>query len=228
MSMTYYPIFLNLSGKKVLVVGGGQVAERKIKSLLECEASVSVVSKDTTPEVREMIDDGRVHYLDAEFARRHLSEVFLVIAATDDERLNRQISEAARRQGKMINVVDQPEDCDFILPSVVKKGDLSIAISTSGKSPALAKKIRKELEAQFGREYELFLVLMGRLRGPVLSTGLSQSANSRIFHGIVESEILGALAKGDWQKVGDILRRILPKEISVEMILDGFHRDRGG
>jgi precorrin-2 dehydrogenase/sirohydrochlorin ferrochelatase len=122
----------------------------------------------------------------------------------------------------LINAVDQPADCNFIVPSIVKRGDLSIAISTSGKSPALARKIRKELEEQFGNEYETFLILMGRLRERVLSKGLLQKENSRIFHEIVNSGVLNALARDDWEEVEAILKKILPKDVDTKGILDDF------
>jgi precorrin-2 dehydrogenase/sirohydrochlorin ferrochelatase len=115
----------------------------------------------------------------------------------------------------LINAVDQPSDCNFIVPSIVKRGDLLIAISTSGKSPALAKKLRKELEVQFGGEYETFLTLMGCLREEILSMGLSQGENSRILNEIVDSDILKSLVQGDIVGVDSTLRRILPGDLAI-------------
>ena len=126
--------------------------------------------------------------------------------------LNHEISESARKKGVLINAVDQPADCDFIVPSIVRKGDLSIAVSTSGKSPALAKSIRKQLDLQFGNEYQTFLELMGRLRKEILSSGLSQEENSRIFHKIVNSGILNALAEDNPEDVEAILKADSPSE----------------
>jgi len=120
----------------------------------------------------------------------------------------------------MVNAVDQPVDCDFIVPSIIRKGDLSIAISTSGKSPALAKSIRRQLDSQFGKEYETFLILMGRLRKEILSLDLKQEENSRIFHEIVGSDILKALAEDNFGKVGSILRSIVPESVDLETCLD--------
>jgi precorrin-2 dehydrogenase/sirohydrochlorin ferrochelatase len=138
-----------------------------------------------------------------------------VIAATDDQHLNRRISEHARKRRLLVNAVDQPADCDFIFPSIVKRGDLLIAISTAGKSPALAKRLREELETQFGREYGVFVDLMGRLRTEILSRGFSQKQNSVIFHKIVNSEILKCLSQDDWKGVRSILERILPEDVAV-------------
>jgi precorrin-2 dehydrogenase/sirohydrochlorin ferrochelatase len=132
----------------------------------------------------------------------------MVIAATDDAALNRQVSRATQEMGLLINAVDQPEDCNFIVPSALRRGDLRIAVSTSGKSPALAKKVREDLEEHFGSEYESFLVLMGRLRKEILSRGLSQKENSRIFRELVGSPILEAIGREEWGQVASILKNI--------------------
>ena len=145
--MAYYPLFLDLSGKNVLVVGGGRVAQRKVALLLQFEASVFLVSKDLTEYLREQVHDNHVHLLGTTFDSKHLKDVFMVFAATDDTRFNHRISKMAREKGILVNAVDQPEDCDFIVPSLIKRGDLSIALSTSGKSPALAKRLRKKVRA---------------------------------------------------------------------------------
>ena len=215
--MSYYPIFLNLEGETALVFGGGSIAERKIVTLLEYNALIRIVSRKLTDNLKVLVEAKKVQHVGEDFSDKYLNNIFLVIVATDDRRLNRKISEHARERGLLVNVVDQPSDCNFIVPSIVKRGDLSIAISTSGKSPALAKKIRKELESQFGREYETFLVLMGRLRKEILSMGLSQEENSRIFHDIVNSNILSSMAKNDLEGIESTLSRILPSDLTIKM-----------
>lgn len=209
-TMAYYPIFLELKGKKILIVGGGQVAERKVETLLDCGAEINIVSLRLTDKLNKIIENNGLHYLQEEFQEEHLDGVFLVIAATDDRNLNHKISTMAQEKGLLINAVDQPADCNFIVPSIVRKGDLQIAISTSGKSPALARRLREQLDRQFGDEYKDFLVLMGLLRKEILSKGLSQKENSRIFHEIVESDILEALARKDGGRVESILSRNFP------------------
>jgi precorrin-2 dehydrogenase/sirohydrochlorin ferrochelatase len=225
--MRYYPVFLKLRGKKALVVGGGQVAERKVETLLACGASVAIVSKDLTTRLQALVRDKRVGWPAKEFTEIHLEGVFLVIAATDDAALNHRVSNAARARGQLINAVDQPEDCDFIVPSIVRRGDLTVAISTSGKSPALAKEIRKELEIRFGIEYEALLNMMGRLREEILSRGLSQEENSRMFREIIQSDILKALGRADSQAVESILRRILPEDMRLENFFTKADGNRG-
>jgi precorrin-2 dehydrogenase/sirohydrochlorin ferrochelatase len=218
-SMSYYPIFLELDGQSALVIGGGKVAERKIEGLLACGAIIYIISKGLTDKLKGLIEAGEVTYLGEEFEEKHLQGVSLVIAATDEKGLNHKVSESARKKGLLTNVVDQPAECNFIVPSVVRRGDLLIAISSSGKSPALVKKIRERLEQQFGKEYGTFLLLMGHLREEILSRGLSQEENSRIFQEIVYSEILEALASNDLETVESALGRIVPGDLPLKEIL---------
>ena len=214
-----YPVFLQLEDKIALVVGGGKVAQRKVETLLRCGASIHIISKVLTDKLKQLIDSREVRFLGEEMMDEFLDGAFIVIAATDDKELNSKVSVSARKRGLLVNAVDQPADCNFIVPSIVRKGDLAIAISTSGKSPALAKKIRKELDGQFGNEYETFLNLMGGLRKEVLAMGLSQEENSRIFHEIVNGGIIEAIARNDLAKVESSLARILPQEINIKDLL---------
>ena len=213
--MGYYPVFLELEGMTVLVIGGGKVAERKIAALRDCGANILLISKELNDKLKVLIDKDEIEFLGTEFNEEALDKVFLVVAATDDFQLNHQISLIARKKGLLVNAVDQPSDCNFIVPSVVRSGDLMIAISTSGKSPALAKKIRKELETQFGKEYEIFLTLMGFVREQILSLGYQQEENSKIFNAIIDSNIFQALSQGDLKEVESILRHILPGDIEL-------------
>ena len=149
--MSYYPVLLELESKNVLVVGGGKVAQRKVETLLEYGALLSIVSKELTDNLEVLVEVQKVHLLGDEFNDKHLDNIFLVVAATNDKQLNHRVSESAKKRGLLINAVDQPPDCNFIVPSIIKKGDLLISISTSGKSPALAKRLREEMETQFGK-----------------------------------------------------------------------------
>ncbi len=201
------------------MVGGGRVAQRKIETLLEYGASIHIISKELTHRLKELVESGDIRYMGEKFENKHLDGVFLVIAATDDEKMNHEISETAQKRGLLINAVDQPIDCNFIVPSIVKRGDLILAISTSGKSPALAKKLREKMDGQFGSEYESFLNLMGCLRKEVLKMGLSHNENGRIFKEIVDSEVLEALTRNDRDKVKSMLRSILPADTAIEKCL---------
>ncbi|MBN2125113.1 MAG: bifunctional precorrin-2 dehydrogenase/sirohydrochlorin ferrochelatase [Deltaproteobacteria bacterium] len=217
--MPYYPICVDLEGKKALVVGGGRVAERKICTLLEYGARVFVVARDLTPLLARYAEQGKVTILGGGFQEENLEGVFLVVAATDDSLTNRRVSESARERGLLVNAVDQPADCNFIVPSVLRRGDLSISVSTSGKSPALARRIREGLEKRFGPEYGSFLALMGHVRREILSRGLSQEENSRMFHELSEGSILETLGREDWEEAARILSRILDRHLSAEDVM---------
>lgn len=220
--MPYYPIMIQLEGMKAVVVGGGAVAQRKIDTLLDYHADVHVVSRDLTPELSKYLEEHKIKLSGHEFKDRHLDGAFVVIAATDDPLLNRQVSEKASARGMLINAVDQPADCNFIVPSILRRGDLLVAVSTSGKSPAFAKKIREELESQFGEEYGSFLVLMGCLREEILEKKLSQEENRRIFHQLVNAPILDAMEVKDWNEVARILNRIMNTQKSAEDVKTYF------
>ncbi|MBW2709343.1 MAG: bifunctional precorrin-2 dehydrogenase/sirohydrochlorin ferrochelatase [Deltaproteobacteria bacterium] len=214
--MSFYPIFVQLEGKKVVVVGGGNVAHRKVLALLECGASVYLAGRELVAALEQMVEKGEIHFLGREFKDEYLDPAFMTIAATDDKDLNHRISACAREKGVLVNAVDQPPDCDFIVPSILKRGDLLIAISTSGKSPALARRIRKGLEAQFGQEYEMFLTMMGRLRKEILSLGLPQKENSRIFQKIVDSDLLENFSDDFPQKMAVYLKKVLPEQVNLK------------
>ncbi|MFH1351629.1 MAG: bifunctional precorrin-2 dehydrogenase/sirohydrochlorin ferrochelatase [Pseudomonadota bacterium] len=220
--MSFYPILIQLEGKKAVVVGGGMVAQRKIDTLLAYHADVHVISRDLTPTLSKYLEEGRIGLLGHEFRDDYLDGAFIVIAATDDPLLNRQVSEKTSSRGLLINAVDQPADCSFIVPSILRRGDLLVAVSTSGKSPAFAKKVREELEEQFGDEYGSFLALMGRLRGEILGKGLSQDENKRIFLELVNSHILDAIAENDWNEVATILNRIMNTQKSSQDVINDF------
>jgi precorrin-2 dehydrogenase/sirohydrochlorin ferrochelatase len=218
--MSYYPIFVDLKDKKVVVVGGGNVAQRKIDTLLQCGADVYIISRELSPELQKRLEEGKIKLLGRRFSKGYLQDAFLIIASTDDSKLNRRVSSVARDMGILVNVVDLPADSNFIVPSVVKRGDLLIAISTSGKSPAMAKRIREGLSGQFGTEYKDFLLLMGRLRKEILSKCLSQEDNSRIFHELVDSTILESIRRKDWKEIASNLERILEIRISPEDVIN--------
>lgn len=212
-SMSYYPVLLDLEGKEVLVVGGGRVAERKICTLLEYGAKIFLISKEITNNLHQMVEGGKIVLLGSEFEEGFLNGVFLVIAATNDKDLNHRVGQSAQTRGLLVNAVDQPRDCNFIVPSIIRRGDLLIAVSTSGKSPAVAKRLRKELEKQFGSEYAKLLALMGRIRTAVLQLDLPQEENSRIFEALLDSNLLEVLNRKDSKELKEVLARILPETI---------------
>ncbi len=148
-----YAVSLVLQGRKCVVVGAGDVGERKIHGLLESGADVVVIGPDATPDVRAQARDGRISWIDREYVTGDLDGAFLAIAATDDREVNRRIAEEASERRVLLNVVDDPELCMFTAPALLTRGDLTVAISTNGKSPAMARKVREDLEARFPQGY---------------------------------------------------------------------------
>ena len=199
MSM-HYPVFLDLQGKKCLVIGGGKVAERKVKALIDVRAEVTVVSLKITHALSQMAEMKKIYYIKDHFQENYLDGAFLVIGATNKPAINHHIFQAAAEVNMIVNIVDSPKECNFIVPSTVSQGDLQISISTGGKSPALAKKIREQLEIQYGSSYRDFLALMGELRGRVLSHFSDIDCRNKIFQALVDSELLDLFKKGLNQK----------------------------
>ncbi|MBI4216967.1 MAG: bifunctional precorrin-2 dehydrogenase/sirohydrochlorin ferrochelatase [Chloroflexi bacterium] len=162
--MPYYPAFLDLQGRRGIVVGGGVVAERKARSLLEAGALVTVIAPKLCPGLQRLARDGGIVAHQREYRPGDLQGAFLVMAATDEPTVNEAVSQEAQEQGILANVADNPRLCSFIVPSVVRRGDLLVAISTGGRSPALAKRLRVELEARFPAGYEHLLALISAVR----------------------------------------------------------------
>ena len=150
--MSFYPICLDLVERLCVVVGGGRVAERKVMGLRSCSAQVSVISPELTESLLQLHSDGSIQWINREYEPGDLQGAFLVIAATDDEETQKQVYEEAASLNILLNVADVPQRCNFILPATMRQGDLVISVSTAGKSPAVARKLRMELEKRYGAE----------------------------------------------------------------------------
>ena len=217
--MRYYPIHLDIKNRDCLIVGGGAVGTRKVNTLIECGASVTVVSPDPTPELTKLASEGSVTLKKRAYRNDDLTGMFLVIGATDDERLNRQISKDAEQAQILCNIADRPEVCNFILPSIVRRGDLVITISTSGKSPALAKHLRQKLETQFGPEYADFLLLMGAIRRRLLSQTHEPETHKTLFNQLVDSDLIQLMQAGKTEEINSLLYKILGKGYKIEALI---------
>jgi precorrin-2 dehydrogenase/sirohydrochlorin ferrochelatase len=215
-AVRYYPLCLDISGKRCVVVGSGNVAERKIKRLLDCGACVEVVGKALTPILAAWKGEGRIVHRETDYEDSCLAGASLVIGATDDETVNERIAQDARTRRIPVNIVDNPARCDFILPSVVERGDLLIAVSTGGKSPALAGKLREDLEESYGPEYGILLEILGALRAKVIAAGHSSAENRDCFTAVVRSDILDDIRQKAWAKVKETILRLTGVEIEVE------------
>lgn len=214
--MRYYPISLKVENRTCLVVGGGEVGARKVKTLLSCGASVGVVSPEIVPWLAEKIQEGAVEMVGSHYEENQLQGCFLVIAATDDMELNCRIAHDAEKRGLLCNVVDYPQEGNFILPALVQRGALTVAISTSGKSPALARHLRQDLEQRFGMEYADFLELMGAVRSRLLVQSQDSRANKERFDQLVQSPLLELVQRRDYEGVDRLLRTVLGTGYSLK------------
>ncbi len=212
--MKYYPMFLRVSGRDCLVVGGGAVAAHKASGLLHAGARVTVVSPELVPGLAARVDAGSIAHLARHYAPGDVRGFFVVIAATNDAAVQTQIAHDARRFGVLLNVVDRPELCDFIAPAVMERGDLLIATSTSGASPALAKHVRRRLADIFGPEYAVALQLLRRLRERLRAAG---DAGDRrwIFNALVESPLLDHLRERRAAEIDRLLAQTVGNEVSL-------------
>ena len=198
----YYPIYLDIRDKKCVVVGGGDVAYRKAVSLKEAGAQVVVISPDFS---KDFLKEEGITMLRQKYEERCLEGATLIIAATSDKEINQRVWEEARRHGLLVNVVDQPELCNFIVPSVVNRGELQISISTGGASPAFARRLRQELENHFGPEYGEFVELLSKMRS---------EARSQISDGTKRQKLMERLASPDML---DMIRTKGTRETEKEM-----------
>ena len=217
--MRPYPVMMNLREKRVIVIGGGKVAFRKATGLLDSGATVVVISPRLAPEMERLRDERQIEWIESSFDESLLDnypDAILIFGTTDDREVNLSIYNAAFSRKLPCNIADVPDLCTFIVPAVISQGDLMIAVSTGGASPALARRIREELEKQYGPEYAKMTKLMGDLRKRVLNASCDSEENRKLFSEIIDSELLEAIRQSDIDRVMKILRRILPTEIDIE------------
>jgi precorrin-2 dehydrogenase/sirohydrochlorin ferrochelatase len=167
-----FPMFVKLAGRRCVVVGGGPVAEAKVESLLGARAGILVVAPEATQKLQELARQGTIQWFNRPFMDHDLANAFLAIAATDSSETNAMVFRECHRQGVLCNAVDDPEHCDFYYGAVVRRGPLQIAISTGGKSPGVASRLRGELEQQFGPEYDAWLAYVAEARAQILADNL--------------------------------------------------------
>jgi precorrin-2 dehydrogenase/sirohydrochlorin ferrochelatase len=211
--LKYYPVFLDIRNKKCVIVGGGEVAARKAERLLDCGAKVFVISPKVSPALAVLKEKKIISHIAAQYSGDLINGAALVIGATDDEKTNAAISLDARRQGIPVNIVDDPQKCDFILPSLVQRGDLAITIGTGGKSPALARHLREELEAQYGKEYEILLNILGNLR---LKMVKNEGIGKDWFESLLAEGILDSIKEKNVEKVKKTVQKITGEEVEIE------------
>ena len=194
-----FPIYLKLRGRQVLVVGGGSVAEGKIQGLLDTGASVRVVALEASQRVREWAAAGLLALAERAFAIQDLNGVFLVVVATGAAPVGELVFLEAQARGILANVVDVPGQCDFFYPAIVRRGDLQIAISTSGRSPSLAQRLRQQLERQLGQGYAAWLEELGETRRQVLGSSLPPQQKRFLLQSLASREAFEAMASAEGQ-----------------------------
>lgn len=209
--MRLYPLTLKVDGHRCVVVGGGRVAERKVGSLLECGGDVVVVSPELTSGLETLEGGGEIEVVRRAFRPEDLEGALLVIAATDDRAVNQGVRAAAERYGVLANVVDVPDLCDFYVPASFTRGDLQIAVSTGGASPVLARRLREELEGQFGPEYGPYLELLGRLRWELQARVAERDKRAEAERAFVASPALSMLKQGKLDEAEKILNECVSR-----------------
>jgi precorrin-2 dehydrogenase/sirohydrochlorin ferrochelatase len=204
-----YPISLNLKGKRVVVIGGGEVAERKVESLLGSGATVVVISPDVTPALHQLAGDGRVHLHRRPYAAGDCKGAALVLSATDDSAVSRAVFEEAAAAGALVNTADQPALCDFFMPAVVRRGHVAIAISTDGTSPGLAGRLRRQISEIVGPEYAQLAEMLSAVRNEIRSRIPGELERKALHNRILDSDIIARLKQNDTAGAERLLREII-------------------
>ncbi|MDP4145577.1 MAG: bifunctional precorrin-2 dehydrogenase/sirohydrochlorin ferrochelatase [Bacillota bacterium] len=205
----YYPIMLDVENKQCFVIGGGKVAYRKTLSLLEYMASVTVISRDVIEEFKELIELKKIKFINDTYSYEYIKGGYLVYASTNSREVNEKIYRDCIKNNKLVNVVDEPDICNFIVPSKLQRGDLTIAVSTNGKSPTLAKKIREDMEESFDFKYEIFLEIMGDIRKIAPEYIKDIHLRNEFYKEIVYSDIINRIDFENKEQIKEEIYRIL-------------------
>ena len=221
--MGYLPIFIEISGRRCIVIGGGEIAERKTRSLLGVDADVTVVSPALTAGLADLAARGAIRHLARVYQAGDLDGAVLAFEASGDPAAQRAAVAEAHTCGALINVADAPELCGFIAPAVVRRGALQIAISSGGASPALARKVREELEDRFGPEYESILDLLAAARQWLQARESDLNARARLLTELVASDLRECLERRDLATADATVCRILGASLA-DLGLDPSHR----
>lgn len=203
----FYIACLKLTGRRCVVVGGGDIGLEKVEGLLVCDADVTLIAPDAIEPLRELAEEGAITWEQRAYEPADLDGAFMIIAATDDTDVNIRVFEDAERRAMLVNVVDVPPLCNFILPAIHRSGPLAIAISTAGASPALAKRLKAEIAAQYGDPYARLAELLNEARGWAKATLPTYQDRKEFFEGIVngDPDPIELLREGDEQAVRDLI-----------------------
>jgi precorrin-2 dehydrogenase/sirohydrochlorin ferrochelatase len=202
--MRYFPVFLDIAGKPTVVIGGGQVALRKVEGLLDAGAQVSVVSPALHPDLEASVAAGRVKHIARDYHPGDLEGHVLAFVSTDDPSVNAAVAREGKQRGVWVNAVDDPANCDFIVPGIARRGDIVLAVSTSGGSPALARKLREDLEEFLSEEYALMLDLVAEVRRELRERGVTVEPD--VWNAALDAEVKRLLGQG---RVDEAKQRLL-------------------
>ena len=195
--MRYYPLFLDLTSQRVVVIGGGRVAERKVRLLLACHADLVLISPTLTQKLRSWSRSKHFLWRRRRYRRGDLRGVLLAIAASDQAAVNSRVADEAKQKGVVVNIVDDPARSSAIAPSWFRRGELVVAFSTGGKSPALAQQLRKELSRELGRDYAAYITLLARIRRQVMQRVSDPTKRRHILHRVVKADLLPLIRRAD-------------------------------
>jgi precorrin-2 dehydrogenase/sirohydrochlorin ferrochelatase len=217
--MKLYPVNLDIRDRFCLIIGGGEVASRKIGALASCGAKVSVISPDALPVIQKMSEEGKITWRRRAYRRGDMDGAFLVFAATDSREIQQALMAEAREKNILFNSADDPRACSFQVPARVRRGKFLLTISTGGGSPALAAKLRKELEEEYGLEYRQFVELLAGIRKRIVADGNTQESHRILFQKLLQLDIPAQIRQEDWRTLEEELRAILPKDLDVEDLI---------
>lgn len=220
--MSLYPINLDIQDRRCLVIGGGEVASRKVKSLLSSGADVVVISPRVSKVLAQLAEEGRIELHVRPYHRGDLTGAFLVFAATDRIEVQNHIKQEAKELDILVNIVDEPHDSSFQIPARVQRGNFLLTVSTGGGSPALAAQVRKELEMEYGEEYKDFVKLLFLIREKVVGDGNTTESHRFLFQKLLQLNILSLIRNDDWQGVRDELSAALPENLDVDQLISSI------
>lgn len=208
--MRYYPVFLNLTNQLSIIIGGGTIAEGKVTGLLEADAKVLIIAPEVTPVMQELAESGRVTWEQRTYRDGDLEGAAIAISATDSPEVNHQVWDEANRRGILINVVDDVPYCNFIAPALVRRGDITLAISTNGKMPALAAHMRREMDKSFGDEYLRLLEMTSPMRVELGAKRLPYTVRQQLWRKLFEeTEVINLVRQGEEEAARALAREVL-------------------
>lgn len=195
--MSHYPVYLDLRNRPCFVIGGCGMAEEKVRGLLESRARVTVISPDLSEELNRMAAEGRIDWISRRFRRGDLRTACLVIVVGQPPAVTDAVWEETRGRNILVNTLDDVPHCDFIAPAIVRRGDLTVAISTGGKAPVMAVRLRQKLERELGEEHARFLELAGKVRKPLAQLWPDFATRKELWYRLIDSDVIHLLRRGD-------------------------------